>query len=189
MRWSIEELFRNIAFVFSGLYRLRYKILYFPRNLFRMFKVIFIWIFTGYGYTTEYNLDIYFTKVLLKRFKKYHKNFNKRDGYPGYDEADTEDNWKLVLEKIIRGFEAYLELDAGLDNPDVSYDFDNLFIEWEDSEHVIDGKTAKRIVIKATDEEAYKKYNEAQTAYEKNLKKEFNDGMKLFTKYYMHFWD
>ena len=115
MRWSIEELFRNIIFVFSGMYRLKYKILYFPRNLFRMFKVIFIWIFTGYGYTTEYNLDIYFTRVLLKRVKKYHKNFDKRVGYPGFDEADTEDNWKLVLEKIIRGFEAYLELDAGLE--------------------------------------------------------------------------
>lgn len=189
MRWSIEELFRNIIFVFSGLYRLRYKILYFPRNLFRMFKVIFIWIFTGYGYTTEYNLDIYFTRVLLKRIKKYHKNFNKRYGYPGFDEADTEDNWKLVLEKIIRGFEAYLELDAGLDNPDVSYDFEDLFVEHEDSEHVIDGVTAKRILIKAIDEEAYKKYKEAQTAFEKNLRKEFNDGMKLFTKFYMHFWD
>lgn len=189
MRWSIEELFRNIFFVFSGYVRLRYKILYFPRNLFRMFKVIFIWIFTGYGYTTEYNLDIYFTRVLLKRVKKYHKNFDKRNGYPGFDEADTEDNWKLVLEKIIRGFEAYLELDAGLDNPDVSYDFKNLFVGYEDSEQVIDGMTTKRLSIKATDEEAYKKYLEAQTAFEKNLRKEFNDGMKLFNKFYTHFWD
>lgn len=189
MRWSIEELFRNINFVFSGFYRLRFKILYFPRNLFRMFKVIFIWIFTGYGYTTEYDLDIYFTRVLLKRIKKYHKSFDKRYGYPGFDEADTEDNWKLVLEKIIRGFEAYLELDAGLDNPDVSYDFENLSIEYEDSEHVINGITAKSVSIKAKDEEAYQKYLKAQYDFENNLRKEFNDGMKLFTKFYTHFWD
>ena len=154
-----------------------------------MFKVIFIWIFTGYGYTTEYNLDIYFTRVLLKRVKKYHKNFDKRYGYPGYDEADTKENWKLVLEKIIRGFEAYLELDAGLDNPVVHFNFKDLFVEHEDSEHLIDGMTDKRILIKAVDEEAYKKYLEAQTAFEKNLNEEFNDGMKLFTKFYMHFWD
>ena len=100
------------------------------------------------------------------RIKQFKKNKKYLTGYPGYDEADTEDKWYKIIDEIIEGFDSRMLLLDGVDNPTVGFDSKNGYSG-----------------------EAWEKYYDAQTEWEHLLNSKWERGKELFFKFYSNFWD
>lgn len=185
MKWSIQELFKNIKIIFKRRYSFIDRVFYFLFDLLKSINVFIIWIFTGVGIYTEDNLDYFITEILIYRLKKYYKNIDKKQGYPGFDEADTFENWKIIIEKIILGFESYKKLSDGEDNPYVKFDYNILYRASKNN--LVDIFHAEEILLEE-DRIQYDKYREAQREWEASLQENHTVGMKLYSKYFSSFW-
>ena len=167
MRWSIEELFNDMATVSNRDRRFFYRLWHFPKSLYRQIRCLFYWLFTGHGYSTYWWLDAYFTKTISMKLKLFRSNKKYLTGYPGYDEANSEEKWYAIIDEIIEGFDAHQMILDGKDNPTVPFDstmFSYTSKEWD-------------------------LYYEAQSDWERELIKKFDRAKYLFTKFYSNFWD
>jgi hypothetical protein len=167
MRWSIEELFKDMQMVSNKGYGFFYKIIHLPESLFRKIRCLFHWIFTGHGYSTYWWLDHYFTKTVVLKLKNYRSKRKHSFGYPGFDEANSEDDWYRVIDEIIEGFECYLLLSTGADNPNVKFDYK----------------------IPAFSGEKWDIWFKAQNDWEDGLHIKWIKAKELFFKFYSNFWD
>ena len=99
MRWSVEELIKYWRYYSEK------KIYYWFRNFFRnrkkRIKLLFRWLFKGYCEESMWNLDDYFSEVILFRLKKFQKM--KRMGYP--PQFKNQEEWDNKLKEIIEKFE------------------------------------------------------------------------------------
>ena len=167
MRWSVEELINDLISASNIGYGFKYRLINFPASMYRQIRSFFCWLFTGHGYSTSWYLDDYFTKTICMKLKLFRKNKKRLAGYPGYDEADTLENWYSVVDTIIEGFDSYSLLMDNADNPYVS--FNSKINKFESKEWDL--------------------YFAAQMKWELELNEKWEKGKVLFMKYYSHFWD
>jgi hypothetical protein len=103
MRWSIEELIK-----YWGYYRERNIwswFRYFFHNRKRRFKLFWNWVFTGYCKESMWNLDEYFSQVILFRLKKFRGE--KKFGHP--TEMESIEEWDQTLDTLIEKFEILID--------------------------------------------------------------------------------
>lgn len=167
MRWSIEELFIDMRTVSNRGFNIFYRVIHSPKSIFRQIRCLFHWVFTGHGYSTYWWLDYYFTKTIVMKLKNFRGNKKYLMGYPGFDEADSEEDWHRVIDDIIEGFDCYLLLATNAENPNVKFDRKNPQYKGE----------------------TWDKWYKAQTEWEEDLNKKWLKAKELFFKFYSNFWD
>lgn len=170
MRWSVEELIKYWRYYSER------NIYYWFRNFFinrkRRIKLLFRWIFKGYCEESLWNLDRYFSEVILFRLKKFQK-MNKM-GYPS--QLENEEEWNSKLKEMIEKFEILI-------NSSIEDEIDLSKCGFE-KEIEIDGKIFNAWTSGKTDEER-------KADMEIYLKQHKNDSeaLELFKELYFDLWD
>ena len=170
MRWSIEELIKYWRYYSER------NMYYWFRNFFsnrkRRIKLLFRWISKGYCEESLWNLDRYFSEVILFRLKKFQK-MNKM-GYPS--QFKNEEEWNSKLKEMIEKFEILI-------NSSIEDEIDLSKCGFE-KEVEIDGKIFNAWTSGKTDEER-------KADMEIYLKQHKNDSeaLELFKELYFDLWD
>jgi len=170
MRWSVEELIYGLKIASNREYKLKYRIINFPAAIWRMVKVFFKWLFTGYCWATIWSLDYYFMEVIIQRLKMF-KKMNK-NGYPA--NFKNEEEWEKIIDRLIHGFEVMKSEEYGLDYEQVEPTF----------EPSKDFKDCITMTIDRTPEQEA----EMRAAWKKQEDYD-EETMDLFIKYFRNLWD
>lgn len=170
-KWKVEfapSFLKSAEKLFSN--DLKYLI---PRKLEDWkYEIKWAWqrVFRGYDDRLTWNLNSYLSEYLPKIIRKMTKNVH---GYPRSMNRKAKGgfknvkDWKNVLEKIVKGFEAANKIDR--------------------DEHV------KKIKLKKPKKDIFGKDSYIEYKFDKKcyarLLKEFDVGMKLFKLWYFSLWD
>lgn len=168
MRWSIEELIYGLKNASNRKFKLRYRIIRFPAAVWRMTKVFFKWLFTGYCWATIWDLDHYLMTVFIQRLKMFKKM--GKEGHPWDMESNEE--WEQLVDRLIHGFEI-------MDSDEYADDYEFVEPVFEDKGN---GFTSINFPRTPEQEEAMKAAWKKQTDYNEET-------MALFTKYFRDLWD
>ncbi len=114
----------------------------------------------GWADCDWWNMDNYLIGIILPMLKELKKNGH---GYPGIDEADTPEKWDAILDHMILGFEVGKRV---ID--------DEYFLE-----------TNADILTRTPTSDEVKLWGEKAEADQKI----FDEGMKLFARWYLSLWD
>jgi len=109
----------NITHYFRGTWSWQYYICHPWAYLFNLWQDIRAFVQRGrrgYADCDVWNFDDYLSEVISSALR-YLREIQQ--GYPGIDGAATEEEWDIVLGKIIRGFDAWTEMN------DIDTDWDN----------------------------------------------------------------
>jgi hypothetical protein len=182
MRWSVEELIYGLKVASNNELKLRYRIIGFPAAVWRMTKVFFKWVFTGYCWATIWDLDHYLMTVFIQRLKMFKKM--GKNGYPfgvvedlsdDYTDEEAREKWIFIIDRLIHGFEI-------MDSDEYADDYESG--EMKITKRTINGKEVNSITFDRTpeQEEAMKAAWKKQTDYNEET-------MALFIKYFRDLWD
>ena len=80
------------------MYRFPYNIPHIPVNFFKFIKELFSFIHNGYPYEAVYENYNYFINTQREIFKKY---LEHHWGYPGYEDAATNEQWEDIVRHMI----------------------------------------------------------------------------------------
>lgn len=174
MRWSIKELIYGIQVASNRECKIWYRIIHCFSSGWRIIKVIFKWIFTGYCWATVWGLDYYLIDVYINRLKQFRK-MHKR-GHPA-NLTNDEEWWYKIIDRLIHGFEIMKSKEYGLD-----YDMKLDQIVWKDSE--VMGVKVKSFNVERTPEEEAK----MKAAWKKQADYD-KETMELFNEYFRNLWD
>lgn len=172
MRWSIEELFK--AWKIHTEFRFIYKVLKFPKNTWRRFRVLIHWIFKGYCKESLWGLDHTLMEIFIQKLTQFQKA-----GKYGLPMGMTEEEWDDILSRLIKGFKI-------MSDETISSDIPTVAMKLKDSDMTIGG-------IKSTGQSmTFTRYGKSDDITMQLHKKQYQydkETMYLFTKYFRDLWD
>lgn len=193
-----------------------YKIWKWPLCIWRQAKVFFYWLFTGIGYTSTWDVDSFLAKIIIFRIDKLiaaHKKAYAKGYSLGLSYKYFEDNLHLVekeeddnktdyvylltpyyindLEKIRNGFNAYIHL-GDIEMFDVLEWDKKMRLKYKDKIEAKMKETGKDYfneteIYDAEDIDKAKHEIEAYDLKIKQAHEEFDEAMRLFSKYFTTF--
>jgi len=127
---------------------------------FRWLKYCWQRAFRGWADCDWWNLSDYLVVIILPMLKQLKEN---QHGYPGHGEADTPEKWDAILDKMVEGFEAGKRI--------------------ADDEYLVE--TNADILYRRPTRDEVRSWVRKSKADQKI----FNNGMKLFSKWFWALWD
>ena len=100
MRWSIEELFFGIKIASNSGRPFLYKLTHCFNSFYRILRVIFRWVFTGYCQQSLYDLSTFFMLVIYQRLKMF-----KKLGIESSPVGLELEEWEQIIDRLIKGFD------------------------------------------------------------------------------------
>ena len=180
MRWSIEELIKDLKIVSNSDYGFWYRLTHIPQSLYRQTRSLFYWVFTGYGYTTACNTGKAIVNEIVAKLKSFRKLDKK--GYPIINNIEDVDDWNNFIDSMITGIEGFDKVHNNEDAPDNPFR-----VEFFKLMNIKDGDNLDEETVKLKAECV--EYTRINLEYYKQLMSDFVKAMEKLTINMIDLWD